>query len=44
VKLATVGAIGAGALAYGVLALAFGAIDPADLESIPLLGRILRRR
>ncbi len=44
VKLATVGAIGVGVLAYGALVLAFKAIDPADLESIPLLGRIVRRK
>lgn len=44
VKLATIGAIGVGVLTYGVLVLALRAIDPADLESIPLLGRIVRRK
>lgn len=39
VKLATVAAIGAGVLAYGVLALVLKAIDPADLRSIWPFGK-----
>ncbi len=42
-KLAAVAAIGLGALSYGVLALVLHAIDPADLESIPVLGGLLGR-
>jgi stage V sporulation protein B len=42
-KFATLASIGAGVLAYGVLAVVFRAIDPADLESIPVLGKLLRR-
>lgn len=41
--ISTVAAIGAGALSYGGLAIIFKAIDPADLDSIPLAGRFLGR-
>jgi len=42
-RLATVPAIGAGVLCYAVLAIAFRAIDPADLESFPGVRELVRR-
>lgn len=41
--LSTIAAIGVGAVTYGVLAIVLRAVDPADLEAIPVAGRFLGR-
>lgn len=42
-KLATVGAIASGALAYFVLAMVLKVFSPEDLASLPVVGRVLGR-
>jgi stage V sporulation protein B len=42
-KMATVAAIGTGALAYFILAIVFRVFSPEDLASLPFVGRILGR-